>query len=596
MKVIKDVHQQFANYFPADNLQPYIYILSKKLSDGHICVEVNKIDHNELLEAGFTKISPPDMLLKEELVSKGDKKAPFILHNNRLYLQRYFKYEDTVLNSINKFVAEDTIQAQNNFENLNLHTKLIKEICSDASQNKSKGTNWQMVAVITALLNKFTIITGGPGTGKTSTVAKILSILLTQNPTLKVALTAPTGKAAARMKESLENASNLSPEIKTIFNQLQPSTIHRLLGVIKDSPHFKFNAKNPLQFDLIIVDESSMIDVALFAKLFTAIGPETKLILLGDKDQLASVEAGSLFGDLCQAQPALNKVSTQTSKIINSFIEVGEQKIGTNNINDHSTHPLFQHIIELQQSHRFSDDKGIGKFSKAIINNRVTDIQHFFENKDEQVIIDTEYSEKIFQNFVSGYQHFINEPNILAALKKINNLRILCAVREGEQGLYAYNKKIENNLAQQKLITITGDFYNNRPIMVTSNNIELQLFNGDIGLVRPDENKVLKVWFQTGEEEVRSVLPGYISTAETVFAMTIHKSQGSEFNKVLVILPKGEEIKILTRELLYTAVTRAKENLIIQGSESLIVQTANAFVERGSGIIERFKEALPQNK
>ena len=141
---------------------------------------------------------------------------------------------------------------------------------------------------------------------------------------------------------------------------------------------------------------------------------------------------------------------------------------------------------------------------------------------------------------------------------------------------------------QQKTINITGDFYKNRPIMVTSNNLELQLFNGDIGLVRPDEDGVLKAWFLTGKEEVKSVLPGYISNAETVFAMTIHKSQGSEFNKVLVVLPKGEDIKILTRELLYTAVTRAKEKLTLQGSEALILQTAKALVERGSGIIDRF--------
>ena len=588
MKVTNDVHQQFADYFPSENLKPYIYSLSKKLSDGHICIDISQIDKAELIEAGYRNILDPEKLLNENLVSKGDKMTPFVLLNNRLYLQRYFNYEDIILNRIKDFITKDTLQALQNREEINKHAHLIKAIFNETIQNKITGTNWQLVAVITALLNNFTIITGGPGTGKTTTVAKILSILLTINPSLKIALTAPTGKAAARMKESLENAANIAPEIKTIFNQLQPATIHRLLGVIRNSPHFKFNKENPLQYDLVIVDESSMIDVALFAKLLLAIAPGTKLILLGDKDQLASVEAGSLFGDLCQAQPALNRLNTETSNFINSFISTEAQHISSDNIDDTATHPLFQHIIELQQSHRFSDDKGIGKFSKSIINNNPEIIQNFFKNTDDQVTIDTNYSEIIFQNFVEGYKEFIQEPNILEALKKINNLRVLCAVREGEQGLYAFNKKIENYLVQQKTINITGDFYKNRPIMVTSNNLELQLFNGDIGLVRPDEDGVLKAWFLTGKEEVKSVLPGYISNAETVFAMTIHKSQGSEFNKVLVVLPKGEDIKILTRELLYTAVTRAKEKLILQGSEALILETAKALVERGSGIIDRF--------
>ena len=590
MKVINDVHQQFAAYFPSPKLHPYIYILSKKLSEGHICVAIKDIDPEELSAAGYPNLVDEDLLKKEKLVSDGDSIAPFILLNDRLYMQRYFNYEGIILNRIKNFVATEKIESAQNLQILEKQIASIQNILKESSQNKTAGTNWQMVAIISALLNNFTIITGGPGTGKTTTVAKILSILFTQNPTLKVALTAPTGKAAARMKESLENAKDLSPGIKAIFNQLQPSTIHRLLGVNKDSPHFKFNKENPLQFDLIIVDESSMIDVALFAKFLSAIAPTTKLILLGDKDQLASVEAGSLFGDLCQAQPRLNMLSSERAAIINNFIASPEHQVGIENIDNTSTHPLFQHIIELQQSHRFQDDKGIGKFSKAIINNQATALEYFFKNPDDQVSIDTTYSEKIFQQFVSGYKAFIIEPNIVEAIKKINNLRVLCAVREGDQGLYAVNKKIENYLVQQKLINITGDFYNNRPIMLTSNNIELQLFNGDIGLVRPDKDGVLKAWFQTGKEEIKAVLPGYISKAETVFAMTIHKSQGSEFNKVLVILPKGEDIKILTRELLYTAVTRAKENLLLQGSEATILQTSKAFVQRCSGIIERFRE------
>ena len=594
MKVINDVHQQFAEYFPSEVLKPYLYLLSKKLSEGHICMDVNNIDKSELASIGYTSIVRQKELLREPLVSNGSNKTPFILLDNQLYLERYFNYETIILNRIKAFIEREKTQTPGMLEALKQHTVFINGLFKNTiqeSESKEQNINWPLAAAITAVLNYFTIITGGPGTGKTTTVAKILSILFTLKPDLKVALTAPTGKAAARMAESLKNASSFASElIRSKFETLEPSTIHRLLGNIKNSPHFKHNAENTLNYDVVITDESSMIDVALFAKLLDAVGPNTKLILLGDKDQLASVEAGSLFGDLCQAQTKLNTFSEGRAELINSFIENTTQEINDSYIDSISTHPLFEHIIELQRSHRFSDNKGIGKFSKAIIHNKVDAIKEFFSNSDEQVLIDTNYSEKIFDNFIAGYEEFINEKDTSIALKKMNRLRVLCAVREGERGLYAINKKIEKYLQQKKLIHLTGDFYVNRPIMVTGNNKELQLFNGDIGIIRPDEKGVLKAWFETGKGEVRAVLPGYISNAETVYAMTIHKSQGSEFDQVLVSLPKGDDIQILTRELLYTAVTRAKQKVIVQGSEALILQTSSAFVERGSGIINRLNQ------
>ena len=594
MKVINDVHQQFAEYFPSEVLKPYLYLLSKKLSEGHICMDVNNIDKSELASIGYTSIVRQKELLREPLVSNGSNKTPFILLDNQLYLERYFNYETIILNRIKAFIEREKTQTPGMLEALKQHTVFINGLFKNTiqeSESKEQNINWPLAAAITAVLNYFTIITGGPGTGKTTTVSKILSILFTLKPDLKVALTAPTGKAAARMAESLKNASSFASKlIRSKFETLEPSTIHRLLGNIKNSPHFKHNAENTLNYDVVITDESSMIDVALFAKLLDAVGPNTKLILLGDKDQLASVEAGSLFGDLCQAQTKLNTFSEGRAELINSFIENTTQEISDSYIDSISTHPLFEHIIELQRSHRFSDNKGIGKFSKAIIHNKVDAIKEFFSNSDEQVLIDTNYSEKIFDNFIAGYEEFINEKDTSIALKKMNRLRVLCAVREGERGLYAINKKIEKYLQQKKLIHLTGDFYVNRPIMVTGNNKELQLFNGDIGIIRPDEKGVLKAWFETGKGEVRAVLPGYISNAETVYAMTIHKSQGSEFDQVLVSLPKGDDIQILTRELLYTAVTRAKQKVIVQGSEALILQTSRAFVERGSGIINRLNQ------
>ena len=590
MQVINDVHQQFADYFPSPALKPYLYLLSKKLSEGHICIDINKINQHELLAAGYQDVTPIEKIQAGNLVSDGNIITPFVLLNKQLYLHRYFNYETIILNRIEAFIKKEQEQREDKLTILKAHLPFIKELFKEKNEAYKNVTNWQMAAVITALVNNFTIITGGPGTGKTTTVAKILSILYSLNPLLKVVLTAPTGKAAARMKESLENADVVSTDIKDKFKSLEPTTIHRLLGYIKNSPNFKSNTENPLYYDVVIADESSMIDMALFAKLLLAIGPDTKLILLGDKDQLASVEAGSLFGDLCLAQSKLNLMSEERLTLINSFTDEIGQRIGYENIDNNASHPLFEHIIELKFSRRFKDDEGIGKFSKAIIYNREVAIKDFFLNTDDQVMIDTAYSEEIFKKFVLGYKAFTEERDIKKALGLINNLRVLCAVREGDQGLYAINKKIEKLLEGEGLIKVSSDFYLNRLIMVTSNNAELGLFNGDIGIIRNDDKGVTRAWFQSGEGEIKSVLPGYISNAETVFAMTIHKSQGSEFNKVLVVLPKGEDSKILTRELLYTAVTRAKENVIVQGSEALILKTADAFVERGSGIIGRFKQ------
>ncbi|MCW3109774.1 MAG: exodeoxyribonuclease alpha subunit, partial [Segetibacter sp.] len=196
----------------------------------------------------------------------------------------------------------------------------------------------------------------------------------------------------------------------------------------------------------------------------------------------------------------------------------------------------------------------------------------------------------LFEQFVEGYAEYIKEPDIKKALQKLNQLRVLCAVREGEQGLYSLNTAIENYLRKKKLITKKSEYYENRPIIVTKNYYSLGLFNGDVGIIRPDENGVLKAWFEDSNNELKSVFPGYVAESETVFAMTIHKSQGSEYDKVLVILPDNSNIQILTRELLYTAVTRAKSKVIVQASEAVILHTAEGVVERASGIMERFEE------
>jgi exodeoxyribonuclease V alpha subunit len=578
-----DVHRQFAAYFKAKEAEPYIYLLSKRMSEGHICIDLKEVNPEEL-QAEYTDFNPSQaQLINHPLISDGHSYTPFVLYNDKLYFQRYFVYESKIIDKIQLFIHHEQQSRPYYREQLLNQKNFIGTLFNNTA---STDINWQYLAVLSAVLNQFTIITGGPGTGKTTTVAKILSLMYAVNSGLKVALAAPTGKAANRMSESLKQAHFLDISTKETVDKLEPMTIHRLLGTIRDSIYFKHNAENPIPYDLVVIDESSMIDAALFSKLLDAISPTTKIILLGDKDQLASVEAGSLFGDLCIAQEKLNTFSKPTINFFQSFFDSGADLLRHEQI---SHHLLFEHVIVLQHSYRFSSGDGIGKISKAIIENKIEDIQSFFDNKDDKVTLDPQYSEAIFKKFIDGYRDYIEETDIRQAFKKLNQLRVLCAIRESSEGVIHINERIEKYLHENKWIRKDTEFYEHRPVMMTKNNYNLGLFNGDIGIVRKDSEGKIKVWFENSEGNLISFLPAAIDAVETVYAMTIHKSQGSEFDQVMIILPKNDELALLTRELLYTAITRAKERVVIQWTLSEIADCATRSVQRGSGITERLR-------
>ncbi|HSU52305.1 MAG TPA: AAA family ATPase, partial [Segetibacter sp.] len=284
MQTLNNVHHQFAEFFKSETLKPFAFLVSKKLSEGHICIRVNDAAE-ELEESPFYDVNMvvvnSSKLKDEPLVTiKGGAKQPFVLHNGRLYLQRYFNYETEILNRIKGFVESEKDEMDNRVAAVRSIAPFIQSLFNATASNKSsiatENIDWQLAAAVSAVLNNFTIITGGPGTGKTTTVAKILAILYTLNPELKVALAAPTGKAAVRMAESLKASSlNIAVNIHEKFQNITPGTIHRLLKYDPDSPYFKHNKDNPVNYDVVVIDESSMIDVALFAKLLDAIGQDT---------------------------------------------------------------------------------------------------------------------------------------------------------------------------------------------------------------------------------------------------------------------------------------------------------------------------------
>jgi exodeoxyribonuclease V alpha subunit len=592
MNITDDIHRQFAEYFEEPAIWPYAYLLSQKLTEGNICISVDDVPDN-LNSTPYSKsITAKELISLKHLVSKQDVlTTPFILHNDRLYFQRYFKYETSIIHKLNDLIAAEKTVLANRMSQLESQRTLIQSLNTDYKLDNlttKEKVDWQLVAVTQALLNNFTIITGGPGTGKTTTLAKLLIVLYALEPNAKVALAAPTGKASMRMLESLKSSTlNFTEETKAKIGQLVPSTIHSLLGYKRESVNFKHNAENPLPYDWVVVDEASMIDVPMFSKLLAAIGDNTRIILLGDKDQLASVEAGSLLGDLCQTLPSLNQFSDETAQWINTFITDDDRKINAEFIND-TKQLLAGHIIELKYSHRFNSQGAIGKVSRAVIDGKVDEVKALIENaQGTNVIVDQKNDPALLENFVAGYAAFINEPAIHLALKKLNELRVLVAVRQGPRGLYAINKAIELHLRKKALIKPDDEFYENRPIMITRNMYDLGLLNGDTGIMRKDASGNMKVWFEDGQGGIKSVLPAYLNYSETAFAMTIHKSQGSEFDHVMVILPEGTSNALLTRELLYTGITRAKSSITIQGEMATIEHVVNSCVKRISGITGR---------
>lgn len=572
---------KFASFFKEDPIYPFVYSLYEKMIDGHICLDLNEVTSTTIDEIEYpVKV---DLLNDSDFISKDIKVVkPFFLHDNQLYLYKYFVYETTILEYINRCNQNTTLK-QKRIEQLNTFNEL-DHLLDSFSNLEAETTliDWQFIALIKSFIHSFSIITGGPGTGKTTTIAKLLTLLFKENNNLKVALAAPTGKAAIRMKEALM-ANAIFENIKQFMPTPEGKTIHRLLGSKSNSHYFKHDKDNLLDYDVIIVDEASMVDLPLMSKLVSAIGPNTRLILLGDQNQLSSVGAGSLLKDLCDNSPNLKCVSKEIFSLLKS--KLPEEQL--NALDVENTNSLLQdQITELQFSRRFSSTSNIGQISKAILTEDKDKIQTYTtiaQDKDI-VFIDENHSEKHVDEIVELYADYTKKKNITQALKCLNSTRVLCATRESKEGIYALNQLIERKLIALNAIKVNSVFYENRPIMITKNTPELKIFNGDIGIIRNG-----LAHFDVGAEEPISIHPGLLTNFETVYAMTIHKSQGSEFDHVLVVLPKGEESKILTKQLLYTGVTRAKQKIIIQSSINTINKTLTNEVNRISGISNRLK-------
>ncbi len=552
-------------------------LVSNAVGNGHVCLPLDTIADKKVFKSISAYKTPNsetlrDLLQKWPLVGKPGANTPLILDTrNRLYLARYFNYQQTI--------SQDLLRRSQGREEVD-HLKalpLLEQLFPATEQ-----MDWQRLAASLALFKKLVIISGGPGTGKTHTIAGIMALLNNIGPApLKIGLAAPTGKAANRLKESICKAKAGLPDSLQASIPEDPQTLHRLLGVQPDSLDFRANKKNPLQLDLLVIDEASMVDVPMMAKLLEALPETTRLIILGDRDQLASVEAGSLFADLCgetdefHCSPQLYKSLKQYNKHL-----------------EHKKNPpvsFADSVIRLQKSYRFSKQGSIGRLAAAVNRNNQLEIQKILSSNLPDFtflpLSGLELTKYLSQAVLPYYQKITGCKNATAALQIFNKFRILCALRDGPYGINTINKMVAEILEARGLISITDRWYKGQPLMIGANHYGLQLFNGDTGIIWPNENQVLLAWFLRADGSMFPIAPSRLPEHETAYAVTVHKAQGSEFKQVLLILPPQEH-QIVTKELIYTGITRSREKLTLLAESVALQASIRKKVVRYSGLAD----------
>ncbi|OOF37484.1 exodeoxyribonuclease V subunit alpha [Rodentibacter heidelbergensis] len=519
--------------------------------------------------------------------------APMAFQFNALYFYRIWQDEYRVAQYI-----KNTLK---NHRTLAFSPDEIKEKLALYFPQKSAEIDWQKVAVATAIKSPFTVITGGPGTGKTTTVTRLLLVLqeLYQHR-LHIKLVAPTGKAASRLEESIQNALFFLQQSMGLSEALVQSipqkaeTLHRLLGVNAFNDHTHYNSRNPLQLDVLVVDETSMIDLPLMAKLINALKPESRLILLGDQAQLASVEAGAVLGELAQWVEA--PYSEEQADYLH-------QTTGYLVPSTSVANPMRDSLCHLTFSRRFDKDSGIGKLAEQIQRGHgeeslrlfSTFPQELYFNRFESEQNETDWVQQVVKSAVENYRlylmelralqqqgvelHQLNEEGKTYAeviQARFNSIRFLTALRNSPLGVENLNKEIALALRREHLLWFRNeqDWYLGKPIMITENDHNVRLYNGDIGLCLAKG----KVWFGN-----REVLSSRIPAHEPAFMMTIHKSQGSEFDHTFMVLPT-EPNPVLSRELVFTGVTRAKKSLHVFADEKIWKIAVRQTVKRQSGL------------
>ncbi|GAB4222360.1 MAG: exodeoxyribonuclease V subunit alpha [Francisella sp.] len=524
--------------------------------DGHSCINIEDVANKTIFatdksEDGLIKLGfkmPSANKIKDILDSLNYDNLPiyFAKEYNSLYIKRLWYYENEIADFI-RFKIQQKTRKKDSIENI------VSQLFDQGEE-----VSYQKEAIIKSLEYNFSIISGGPGTGKTTTVAKLLLALeLINNEPQKIVLLAPTGKAAQRMTESLKNTlnniitkeipnflqknNNLQQDKKCLddvlnhLNTLQAQTLHRFLGLRPNSSYVKYDKNSKAAYDVVVVDESSMLDINIFIKLIRSVRYDAKLILIGDSNQLPSVEAGSLLSNL--TYDVNGKVMKYTTLLLKNY-----------------------------RSQQYINNLALSVLKGDISNDSNDNINFYSLNKLDAYL----------KKYAQKYLQLDKCKNYKEALVELSKFRILVANKKLEIGTDFLNYKIEKLMSRP-----IGQNYKGKPIMITQNSYALGLFNGDVGIIWPDSSGKLRAYFEGREDKSFSLnmLPKY----ESVYVMTIHKTQGSEFDEVVIILPE-EDNRVLSRQLLYTAITRAKNKLTIISNKSLLRDIVQKVIQRNSNI------------
>lgn len=610
-----------------------IALVSVYAGQGHVCLDLARclqlpsdILHSPVDSQGTLDDTPaPEMLLQglslqkwvdvltqSQLTDPDTAGSPLVLSTvdpNRplLYLRRMWQYEQTVMTGI----CQRMSASGSDYLEHNTVSAVLDRLFPDSTDSLPPGMpDWQKTACALAIRHPFAIITGGPGTGKTTTVVRLLAALNQLHKgarPLRIKLAAPTGKAAVRLSDSINAQRDQVDSAQSIPPRV--TTIHQLLGPRAGSREFKYHTAHPLPADVVVIDEASMVDVEIMARLIGALTPECRLILLGDKDQLASVEAGAVLGSLCQRASDMHYLPSTAEWVK----QTTGQTLPASGI-DNEGMALDQAITMLRYSHRFGRIPGIGKLAEQVNQGDPASLNCFDGSHPELTrhIVSRETQDTLLARLATdpqqGFGYYLNvmhqaypgnrddnPPHTSTidgwALKVLNaytHFQLLAVLRQGPTGVTGLNSRIESHLASQGLIAplqsdhagVASRWFAGRPVMMTRNDYSLGLMNGDIGIT---------LWYPASEttparlsvafpdtrrsQGIRWVSPNRLSHVETVFAMTVHKSQGSEFSHTALILP-GADNPVMTRELIYTAITRASARFTLIDRDNGIFQRA----------------------
>lgn len=548
-----------------------------------------------------------------------DRGQPLVLLDGAaplLYLRRYWDYERSVAAHITERTVADAVA----LDEPGVRDWLGRLFATPA--DAANAVDWQKLACALALRGRMSVITGGPGTGKTYTAARLLALLFATAPDaaqLRVALAAPTGKAAARLKQSIDSsllelkeAVGRELDLEALVKRMGAArTLHSLLGAKPDTRRFAHHAGNPLDVDVLIVDEASMIHLEMMAALLQALPPTARLILLGDKDQLASVEAGAVLGDLCRDAQRGNYAPDTAA-----YAErVTGQSLPAQYLAPARALPLAQHTVMLRESRRFGGP--IGQLAQAVNAGDAPAAMALLrtqtqaglqaelwarEGGDVDAVVRSAvqgrggmasyaaYAQVLQRHGQGKGRGFASEAEhwqwVRAVLAAFDRYRLLCAVRDGAWGVAGLNRAVEQALQAMGVIRKEGEWYMGRPVMITRNDAQLGVFNGDIGMALPSfaDPARLRVYFMQGEQ-LHHVSTARLAHVETAFAMTVHKSQGSEFEHTALVLA-AQGGNVLSRELVYTGITRARKAFSLWAEvPGLLVSAMGSPTQRSSGLL-----------